>query len=147
MVVLCTLLVKKTVKLWHWIALVTLTGIVPLVGISSYLIYNSINRSVRFTEQELRGDAFQRPLEQLLDLLPRYQAAARQALDNGEMGKQSMADVQRLLGSAFEALSANFKSESERSCGPSRRLGKPGVRFQPILGRRLERASRFTRGN
>ena len=94
---------KNKIKLWQWIVLVALTGSVPLVIISSLLIHNSINKSISFSEQEVRGDAFQGPLEQLLDLLPRHQAAARKALEGNDSGKQSMSEIQRLADSAFAA--------------------------------------------
>ena len=104
-------MMKKQIKLWQWIVLVALTGSVPLVIISSLLIRNSINKSITFGEQEVRGDAFQGPLEQLLDLLPRYQAAARKALAGNDSGKQSMSEIQRQVDSAFAALSVNYNGK------------------------------------
>ncbi len=102
---------KRSLKLWQWIVVVAMTASVPLAIISVFLIHHSINQSIAFGEQEVRGDAFQRPLEQLLDLLPRYQAAARQALAREEAGKQSLAEIQTELDQAFDVLSANYNGK------------------------------------
>jgi len=99
---------KNTVKLWQWIVAVALTGIIPLVAISSFLIYNSINKSIDFGKQEVRGNDFQRPLEVLLDLLPCYQAVARQALGGSPDALQEMANLRSQVDTAFEALSKNY---------------------------------------
>lgn len=101
----------KKLKLWQWILIVALTGTVPLVILSVFLIHHSINKSIAFGEQELRGVRFQRPLEQLLDLLPRYQSAARQALGGMEIGRQNLAAIQAQLDAAFAALSANYNGK------------------------------------
>ena len=102
---------KKKLKLWQWIMVVAATGTVPLVIISAFLVHHSITQNIAFGEQEIRGDAFQRPLEQLLDLWPRYQAAARQALGGDEAGKQGMAEIQGQLEAAFAAVAANYNGK------------------------------------
>ena len=99
---------NKKLKLWQWIVLVAATGTVPLVIISAFLLHHSINQSIAFGQQEIRGNSFQRPLEQLLDLLPRYQAAARKALAGDQTGKPSMAEIQGQLDAVFAAVSANY---------------------------------------
>jgi hypothetical protein len=99
---------KKTLKLWQWIVLVAATGTVPLVIISAFLVHHSINQSIAFGQQEIRGNGFQRPVEQLLDLLPQYQAAARRALAGDQTGKQNLAEIQGRLDAAFDAVSANY---------------------------------------
>ena len=65
----------------------------------------------RLGRQEIRGNTFQRPLEQLLDLLPRYEAAAQQALGGNASGRQEMSELQGRIESAFEALSANYNGK------------------------------------
>lgn len=95
--------------------LVALIGSVPLVLISSFLIHKSISANISFGEQEFRGDAFQRPLEQLLDLLPRYQATAQKALAGNDSGRQEMADIQRQVDSAFDPLAANYNGKLGRA--------------------------------
>jgi len=102
---------KHKVKLWQWIMVVVLAGIIPLVGISSFLIYNSINKSISFGQQEIRGNAFQRPLEQLLDLLPRYEAAARLAVAGNESAKTTMADLQRQIDQVFDGVTVSYNGK------------------------------------
>ena len=82
-------------KLWHYILLAAAVGILPMTGIVSFVIGTSVNKDIAFGTQEMRGDAFQRPLEQLLDLFPRYQSAARKAQAGDDSAKAGMADLQQ----------------------------------------------------
>jgi methyl-accepting chemotaxis protein len=97
------------------IVFIALIGTLPLALISLWLLHNSINKSINFGEQELRGDAFQRPLEKLLDLTPRYEAAARKALAGDPSAKAEMADLQHQMDSQMETLSADYNGELGRA--------------------------------
>jgi hypothetical protein len=99
---------KNKLKLWQWFTVVALTAIIPLVAMASFLIYKSVNQSISFGEQEVRGDTFQRPVEQLLDLLPRHQAAARLALAGDSSAKQRLAETQSQIDAAFGRLQAIY---------------------------------------
>ena len=70
----------RPMRLWHRIVLVALIGTLPLLAITVWVISVSINKDIDFGLQEEKGNAFQRPLEVLLDLLPRHQDTARKAL-------------------------------------------------------------------
>jgi methyl-accepting chemotaxis protein len=106
------LIVKKTeLNLKQRIALVALVGTLPLALISLWLLHNSITKSIAFAEQEMRGNAFQRPLERLLDLMPCYQAVAQKALGGDESAKTGLAEVQRQIESQFQALSGYYNGQ------------------------------------
>src|ERR1017187_10002768 len=92
---------KSTTKLWHRIVLVALTGTVPLLAVTVFVISTSINKDIDFGLQEVKGDVFQRPVEQLLDLLPRHQAAARAALGGDASAKANLAQLQQQIDQAF----------------------------------------------
>jgi len=99
----------RSIKLWQYILLAAMIGVLPMTGILLFVISTSVNKDINFGLQEMKGDAFQRPLEQLLDLFPRYQAAAARALAGDESAKARMADVQQQIESQLETLSANYK--------------------------------------
>jgi methyl-accepting chemotaxis protein len=105
----------RSLKLWHYILLASLVGVLPMTGIVLFVMGTSVNKDINFGTQEMRGDAFQRPLEQLLDLFPRYQAAARKAQAGDESAKAALADVQRQIDSQLETLSANYNGELGRA--------------------------------
>jgi len=92
---------KRNFKLWHRIALVALTGTVPMVLITVYVISTSINKDIAFGVQEMKGNTYQRPLEKLLNLLPQHQAVAREALAGETAAKNQLAQLQQQVDQAF----------------------------------------------
>ena len=106
---------SHSLKLWHYTLLAAMAGVLPMTGILLFVIGTSVNKDINFGLQEMKGDTFQRPLEQLLDLFPRYQAAARKALAGVESAKHDMADLQQQVDSQFEKLSANYNDELGRA--------------------------------
>jgi methyl-accepting chemotaxis protein len=62
---------KRDSSLKQRIFLMVLVSMVPLTAVTICLIHVALHHSVEFGQQELRGNAFQRPLEKILDLLPR----------------------------------------------------------------------------
>jgi methyl-accepting chemotaxis protein len=58
------------------LALLAVVFVVPLTAIIVWLILQSINPNIEVASLEQAGDAYQRPLEQLLDLIPQHQLAA-----------------------------------------------------------------------
>ena len=105
----------RQMKLWHYIVLAAVVGVLPMTGILMFVIGTSVNKDIAFGTQEIRGDAFQRPLEQLLDLFPRYQAAARKALAGDESAKAGMADLQRQIDSQLQTLAVNYSGALGRA--------------------------------
>src|SRR5271154_4878721 len=102
------------VKLWRRLLLVALIGTVPLFIVSWVLITKSYSGSIDFVIQEQKGIAFQRPLEQLLDLLPRYQAAARQTQAGDGSAAPRLAELRRLINTSMDLLAANYNGDPGR---------------------------------
>ena len=96
---------KREFNLKQRLVLVALVGMLPLAVVALCLIHISINRNITFGRQELRGDAFQRPLEKILDLLPQAQTAVR----GGQPGE--IAAVQSQVDAALNTLSENYHGQ------------------------------------
>jgi len=105
---------KFSLKLWQRVLIVAATSSLPLLVIAAYLINVSVSKDIRFTLLEAEGNAFQRPLEQLLDLLPRYQAAARQALAGDLSAAATRMEIQRQIDQAMTVLAANCQGDLGR---------------------------------
>jgi methyl-accepting chemotaxis protein len=95
---------KRTLKLWQRIVLIVVVGVVPLAAISLIIMSMYIHKDILFAKLEIKGNAYQRPLEQLLDLLPRHEAAARKALAEDADGKRELPKIQQEMDEAFAAL-------------------------------------------
>ena len=95
----------KTFKLSHWIVLVAVTGALPLLIVTLYIISASINSDIEFNAREVKGNAFQRPLSQLLDLLPRHDAAARRAASGDASAKSDLTQLAAKIDAVFNSLS------------------------------------------
>jgi PAS domain S-box-containing protein len=102
-------------NLWRRLLLVGVTGAVPLFIVSLVLIKWFYGGSINFALQEQKGIAFQRPLEQLLDLFPRYQAAARQTLAGEGSSSSKLADLRRQIDSSMDAFAANYNGDLGRA--------------------------------
>ncbi|HEV2691792.1 MAG TPA: PAS domain S-box protein, partial [Verrucomicrobiae bacterium] len=89
---------------WQRLLLVGVIGAIPLFIVSLLLIQSSHSAGINFTLQEQRGIAFQRPLEQLLDLLPCYQAG-------GVPGRADPAAIQQQIDQSLAVLSADYRGE------------------------------------
>jgi hemerythrin-like metal-binding protein len=105
----------RTLKLWHYIALTAAIAMLPLTGILVYVIGTSVNKEINFGALEKSGNAFQRPLEVLLDLIPQYEAAARKAQAGDISGKAEMANLQQQIDGQFNILSANYNGDLGRT--------------------------------
>ena len=102
------------VALWRRLWLVALTGAVPLFLVSLTLTKSSYTEHIVFAEQEQRGNRLQRPLEQLLDLLPRYQFAAARSLTPGAQ-TDTVPQLAREIDRAFVRLGVDYRGEVGRS--------------------------------
>ena len=106
---------NRTLKLWHYVLLAAIVGVLPMTGILLFVIGTSVNKDINFGVQEMRGNAFQRPLTALLDLFPRYEAAARKAQAGDEAAKTELADLQKQIDAQFGTLTANYNGELGRA--------------------------------
>lgn len=98
---------RREANLRQSLIFIALIGMLPLTVISLWLLHNSINKTVKFSQQEMRGSLFLRPLEQLLDLLPRY----RTALAKGN----ETAALQGKIDEALSTLAVNYNGELGKS--------------------------------
>jgi len=71
-----------------------------MLGVALFVIHTTVSRDIEFGRQELRGNALQRPLEQLLELLPRHQAAARDIVRHGS-SRERLAILEQQIDTAF----------------------------------------------
>jgi hypothetical protein len=90
----------KRLKLAHQIVLVAVIGIAPIAALAIFLIRMSISAGIDFGEQELRGNAFQRPLEAMLELMPRHQALARTAASGDPEAKRALEEMRGQIDAA-----------------------------------------------
>jgi methyl-accepting chemotaxis protein len=67
--------ISSRVKLWQSVVLVIVVGVVPMVAITLGVITISINKDINFGRWEAYGLEYQRPLEAILDGLPRHRYA------------------------------------------------------------------------
>jgi methyl-accepting chemotaxis protein len=105
----------RSLQLRHYILLAAVVGVLPMTGILLGVISTSVNKDINFGMQEMRGNAFQRPLEQLLDLIPRYEATARRAQAGDESAKRELTDLKGQIDSQFDALTAVYNGSLGRA--------------------------------
>lgn len=107
-----------------WISLSFLLPITVLL----YFMVAGINANIRFAEQELAGNEYQRPLHDLLRHLSRHQALSGDAAAEteliGEQGKidqafQKLAGVQRLFGATLQVTDAGLAQRQRSGSLPS----------------------------
>ena len=120
-------------KLWQRVVIVAATSSLPLLAIASYLIDVSVSKDIRFTLQEMRGNAFQRPLERLLDLLPRHQAAVRAARDGDVAAPAAVTNTEIEIDRVFAELAANGGGELARALKTTRAETNPAQDLQNRL--------------
>lgn len=69
-----------------------------------YFFITSINANIQFAQLEKKGDAYQRPLETLLELLPQHGALAPTAALGTPGAKQQLAEAETQIDEAFGEL-------------------------------------------
>ena len=94
---------KISTKLWIIIATYTIASATVVL----YLISTGANKDIRFTALELKGNAYQRPLERLLQAIPEHQLAALNPWTTQPAdAKQQLADRLAAVNQAFADLDA-----------------------------------------
>ncbi|MEI9895690.1 MAG: hypothetical protein WDN28_17830 [Chthoniobacter sp.] len=69
-----------------------------------YLFITAINDSINFARMEQKGNQYQRPLEELLELIPQHRQFAQQALDGEPHAREAMARKAAQIDAAFQEL-------------------------------------------
>ena len=105
----------RDTALWLRILLVGLTGALPLFVVSLVLINVSYSGAIDFGQKEQRGNAFERPLERLFQLLPAYQAAVRRALATPTPDQVELSKARQQVDDALQAVAAADASELENA--------------------------------
>ena len=93
----------QRIKLWQKVVLTIITFCLPLVVLTP-MMFRAFTKDIKFAEQETRGNVYQRPLMQLLDLLPHHQLLARRYLSGDRAAADSLRQKQSQIEQAFAAL-------------------------------------------
>jgi len=100
---------------WKRIVLVGVTGALPLFLVALVLIHVAYSDAVDFGLQEQRGNAFERPLEHLLELVPAYQLAARRQLAGEPAAGLTLTESRREIDEGLRAVAAAYDGELGRA--------------------------------
>lgn len=90
-------------KVSQKLALISIFFLIP-DSVLLLLFLTTINENIRFAQWEMHGNAYQRPLEELLEYLPLHSSLTRQSRLEGKQPKLS--DVQSQIDQTLEALMA-----------------------------------------
>ena len=85
------------------LTLISLAYTLP-IAVLLYFVVGGINDDIRFSELEKLGNAYQRPLAQLLQHLPQHHLAARRVLGGDASGNEPLNRSQTEVDQAFVAL-------------------------------------------
>ncbi len=88
-------------KLWT----ISLAYSLP-IAVLFYLMIAGFNKDIDFAQMELHGNAYQRPLEQVLELVPQHQLLAVHAEEGDRSAHTQLLIKQSQIDKAFEALDA-----------------------------------------
>jgi methyl-accepting chemotaxis protein len=88
-------------KLWT----ISLAYSLP-IAVLLFLMIEGVNKDIAFSQLELYGNAYQRPLERLLELIPQHQLLAAHAMQGDSHARGQMMTTQLQLDKGFEALDA-----------------------------------------
>ncbi len=110
-------------NLWQRMALVILAGVAPMAAITLAVITISINKDIDFGRWETYGLIYQRPLERLLDAIPRYQNATaanerdalRQQIDEAF---SALDQAQTSVGDALQFTDAGLAARQRADANP-----------------------------
>src|ERR1700689_4640162 len=69
-----------------------------------YLFITGINANIEVAQMEIKGNIYQRPLEELLELLPEHRLLADQAAGGDASAAPELSRKENQIDAAFEAL-------------------------------------------
>ncbi len=96
------------------------------ISVLAYFAMSGVNRPIQFAEQELKGNRYQRPLEQLMKLLPTHESLSKRAVAGDTGLNSSIVRTNEEIDAAFSALKAvdaelgevlQFNDEALRKAG------------------------------
>jgi methyl-accepting chemotaxis protein len=115
--------VFKNMKVWQRLTLISLSFSLP-IAVLLYFVTTGINSSINFAVLENYGNQYQRPLEQVLNLLPQHQWLARRYLSGETSVQREFFSTRTELDKAFEALEAVHKNLAVKLQFTDEGLGK-----------------------
>lgn len=80
--------------------------VIPMGVMLGFMVHNINKNVIEFARQELRGNEFQRPLEDILDAVQRHQLAVQRVLDGELAAASQVTQFAALADRAFDALDA-----------------------------------------
>src|SRR5690242_12685763 len=100
----------KKLKVTHKLVLMVCGVALPLVAVTFFATVTGVNKDINFTLQEKKGNAFQKPLEALLDAIPQHQWLASAVARGDQAAKTIMLEKEVQIDQIFADLeSANSK--------------------------------------
>jgi methyl-accepting chemotaxis protein len=90
--------------IWAKLALMSSVFVLPMGYMLSYMVENLTETKIEFARQELRGNEYQRPLEELLDAVQGHQLAQMRAADSDSAFANRAMQLQAQVDRNFEAL-------------------------------------------
>src|SRR5947207_155473 len=92
-------------KLWQKIVVIICTFTLPL-GVLGIFVFQGYDKDINFARFEKWGNQYQRPLEELLELLPQHQSLLARYLGSEKQIKADVLGKAAQLDKAFENLEA-----------------------------------------
>lgn len=100
----------KKLKVTHKLVLMVCGVALPLVAVTFIATVTGVNKDINFTLQEKKGNAFQKPLEALLDAVPQHQWFASAVARGDQAAKTLMLEKEVQIDQIFADLeTANSK--------------------------------------
>ncbi len=93
----------QKLKVSHKLMLISIFFVLP-DSVMLYLFITAINDNIHFAEMESKGNEYQRPLEELLELIPQHRLLVQRALAGDTKSRVQMDKKQREIEAAFQRL-------------------------------------------
>jgi len=111
-----------------------------------YFFITSINANIQFAQLEEKGNAYQRPLEELLELIPQHGALAPTAIGGAPALRQQLAKKEAQIDQAFgrlEAVNARLGADLQFTDAGLAKAKREHYRVRTVEGEWRELKSRW----
>ena len=113
------------------LALMSALFVLPMSAMLTFMVKNLNETVIEFARLELRGNEYQRPLEEILDVVQRHQLAAQRVADGDSSLTSQVTQLQAQVDRAFEMLDAadaRHGAALEFTADALRKLGREGAK-------------------
>jgi PAS domain S-box-containing protein len=93
----------QNLRVAHKLMLISVFFVLP-DSLMLYLFINAINDNIEFAGMEAKGNEYQRPLEELLKLIPQHRQLANRMLNDGPAGREDVTRKATEIDAAFHEL-------------------------------------------